>query len=807
MKIVYKWLISIVALLALAACDELENPDIEDLLTPGSTTESVGDALAVSDFKTSDDYKFMTVTARLLHDIGEYDLLDSTHVVARPLQQVQILPGEFANESQPVITAIDNPSRKRMNQENLKMLVIVDLSLPQTQIDAEQVAVKEIRNMFGRKGLYLAFMQGANVSETYEATDHIIDNYFVHQEPSHIYLYRSILTKLDEFMNPSTTLGNTKNKVMVILSGGKTYENDMPVDPQHYELQQELADRVPQLKHKILVYYASYAPTFDIGDELVALSSDGTESNILQYFCRDMNGLYQSSFNWHEMERDMFKDFDLDPSTFFITLENPDGKIYRGALHNLQIGFYERKSGDLIAKGSTSFVLGTSYKPVVVNGSSMLKVILGGIVTATFIFLLVWIIMQFIEPYVRYQYFKRKYVIRYSGNKMSINGLTVAEKCYLCKAPFEIGDEIVVKCRHTVHKCCWDDNEYHCPEHGRHCKDGSHYYNQHNLSDEHNALFYLKWLLVAVVAGFVSWCIFINQDHSSFGVLIDQIHTLYHKITSTTDKDSNLMFVYGTYLRDLPAFGQVVGFIVTLFLSYFTVSKRRWMYRIGEMLLRAALAGLVGCMCCLLGCIVSIIFHLTSTTFFIDWIPWVLLSYVVILAVTINTRTPIRRNFIIASCGIGVLSMLMWGFVVYNTAIDYRLSLLISFIFYAMAIAAVVAKDTPRSERYFLHVEGAIKEMDIALYKWLQNDSDRVVTIGKSVDCSIQLSWDINGKAAPVQAEIRKYKSGLRLVAVEDGVLVSNKPLASGRELWLYHGRQFTIGNTTFTYIEKDISK
>jgi hypothetical protein len=124
-----------------------------------------------------------------------------------------------------------------------------------------------------------------------------------------------------------------------------------------------------------------------------------------------------------------------------------------------------------------------------------------------------------------------------------------------------------------------------------------------------------------------------------------------------------------------------------------------------------------------------------------------------------------------------------------------------------MAIAAVVAKDTPRSERYFLHVEGAIKEMDIALYKWLQNDSDRVVTIGKSVDCSIQLSWDINGKAAPVQAEIRKYKSGLRLVAVEDGVLVSNKPLASGRELWLYHGRQFTIGNTTFTYIEKDISK
>ena len=96
--------------------------------------------------------------------------------------------------------------------------------------------------------------------------------------------------------------------------------------------------------------------------------------------------------------------------------------------------------------------------------------------------------------------------------------------------------------------------------------------------------------------------------------------------------------------------------------------------------------------------------------------------------------------------------------------------------------------------------------MDIALYKWLRNETDRVVTIVKSVDCSIQLSWDINGKAAPVQAEIKKYKNGLRLTALEEGVIVNNKPLEPGKETWLYHGKKFTIGNTTFTYIEKDIS-
>ena len=64
--------------------------------------------------------------------------------------------------------------------------------------------------------------------------------------------------------------------------------------------------------------------------------------------------------------------------------------------------------------------------------------------------------------------------------------MPVAESCYLCKGEFEKGDEVVIKCKHTMHKECWDENEYHCPEHGRHCKEGSHYYNQHNLLDVRN---------------------------------------------------------------------------------------------------------------------------------------------------------------------------------------------------------------------------------------------------------------------------------------------------------------------------------
>ena len=799
--------IFLLSLFLFTACDELQNPDIDDMLSTEKQEETAGDALHISDLKFSDNNKEMLLSVNLLHDIGDYDLMDSTKVALRSLQEVQLLPGNYGKESQPVITKLSNPSRETLKKLNLKLLLLVDLSLPQQQIDQELSAVKEIRGHIGhdQQSIYIAFMQGDNVSETYELTDYIINNYFVHRDPSYIYLYRSILSKMEEFSDDSTAIGNTKNKVMIILSGGKTYDKDMPVDPQHFALQQVLTDKAVALKGRMWIYYANISSGTSSEDGITTMTFANNDANILQYLCKDMNGVYQSSFNWQDMEADMLKDFNVDLSTFYVTLENPDGKLYRGNLHKLQIGFYDKSTGDLVAKGSTEFSLGSAYSPIVINDISMAQIIISGILVTLFIILIVWLIFQFVEPYIRYRLFKRKYVITYSGNNMSVDGMPVAESCYLCKGEFEKGDEVVIKCKHTMHKECWDENEYHCPEHGRHCKEGSHYYNQHNLLDVRNALFYLKWAVVGVIAGFFAWCMFVNQDHSNSQALIEYIHKMYHEATSTTDEAGNLHFMYSSYLSDLPGFGQTVGFMLTFFLSFLNINRRKWMHRIAEMLLRSFMAGTVGFLCCVLGCTISIILHLTSNTFIIDWIPWVLLSGVIMFAATIKTRTTFRKSIIIASCGIAVLTALLWGLVYFNSFINYRLTLLVGFIAYSVAIAVCIARATPRSERYFLHVEGAIKEMDIALYKWLRLAPDRSVTIGKSVNCSIQLSWDVNGQVSPVQAEIHKHIDSIRLTALEEGVFVNNKPLSPGSEIWLYHGRKFTIGNTTFTYIEKDL--
>ena len=186
-KGIYKWLLAIGVVFGMAACDEQGIADIDDLMTPEDSVEVMGEGLQISDVTFSDDHKVMELSTRLLHDVGDYDLTDSSLVVARPLQQVKLLSGALLDESQPIITQITNISREMVAKLNLRLLVLVDLSLSQSLIDEERKAVREIRTLFGEQNLYLSFMQGDNVSETYQATDYVINNYFVHKDPNNIF--------------------------------------------------------------------------------------------------------------------------------------------------------------------------------------------------------------------------------------------------------------------------------------------------------------------------------------------------------------------------------------------------------------------------------------------------------------------------------------------------------------------------------------------------------------------------------------------------------------------------------------------
>ena len=803
MRKIYKWLVSFVLMASFVACDD-QQINVSDYLNSSDSTSMTipSDGIKISNLEFTENHKYLTVSGKLASDIGAYDLTDSTKVGYAATLNAGLLSKVITDKSVPVLKEIKNIGKDEVAKLGLNLLVLVDLSLSQEIIDEERVAVKEMKTLFDRKNLYVAFMSGSNVSESYEATDYVLDNYFKRSSDSYTYLYRSMKVKMNEMVDSSTVFKNARYKSLVVLSGGLTYVDDIPVDPQHFELQKELTNMIKQPEYKFPIYYANYS------DSLAVMTDD--ESNVAQYLCQDSHGLYQSKFKWHTIASNMMSGFNIDYNDYRMVFELPSKKVFRGNRHHLNILFYDKNTlvkgqPKPIVSGEMIFYLGSMFDPVIVDGDSTFEVVLQGLLLVSVIALILYAIFQLLIPYIRYKLFKRNYVITYEGKQMSFKGELLSESCYLCKAPFVEGDEVVVKCKHTMHKECWDENDYHCPEYGRHCPNGSHYYNSNNLWDFYNASFYMKWILIAVLAGFVAWVMFTIRTHYFSEQIIRDIVISVNDLEPGSPATEHYFEEYGSHLLNLPGLGLDTSFWLTFFLCIITVSRRQWFYRYQEIFLRAVVAGLLGYICFLLASVISIVLRVDNNTIILDCIPWALMSWIIMLAVTIFTKIKIRKWFFLVAMAVGLVSMYIWVFFYSDSMMDYRVALLLSYIIYSVGIALCIARLAPKSERYFLHVEGAIKEMDIALYKWLRVSSTHIVTIGKSVDCNIQLSWDVNGTVAPLQAEIRQYRGSLRLCAIEEGVFIGDKPLPVGKEEWLYHGKRFMIGNTTFTYIEKDL--
>ncbi len=260
----------------------------------------------------------------------------------------------------------------------------------------------------------------------------------------------------------------------------------------------------------------------------------------------------------------------------------------------------------------------------------------------------------------------------------------------------------------------------------------------------------------------------------------------------------------GSNFNQLPTFGLYISFTTTFLLSLLSVFRKRHIYYYTECLVRALLAAFGGWLSFVFVAAISIAANFAGFSFLLSWIPWPLMGCVIALCVTWRTRIRFRKYWIWVSLLLGLVSMGLWGIFYIDALIDFRGALLISHLVFALGMGLCIAKEAPRSERYFLRVEGAIKTMDIALYKWLVNNEGGSVVIGKSVDCDLQLSWDINSVIPPKQAEIRFYRGRLCLFPIEEGVYTDKEMLSVGSRLMLYHGTSFTIGRTTFTYLEKD---
>lgn len=678
---------------------------------------------------------------------------------------------EITKSAQPIFVSAKNLRSEKIKDLGIKGLVLVDLSLDEIQIEKQKEAVEGLREFVFEDQLYVAFMQGGAVSKTYPVTDYVIDNYFVKDEAPKM-LYSSIVEKINELKSAdSEYFSNTaiQNKVLIVFSDGHIYNGDKPIDSKQFEYQEILLNETKQTE-KLQFCYVNFNEEKD--DEFAV---ENEVENLFTYICKEMGGAYIPEVDMKHIATEVMRGRDSQKVDFMLKLTNPDHKIYRGDERILKVTcMYD---GDVIFTGSKKYSLGSVYKPVIVNGSGMWKVIIQtGVFTLIFL-LSIYVIFQFIVPYIHYQIFRYKYVTKYTGPNMSWRGIQVPESCYYCKTPFEVGDEIVVKCEHVMDIDCWKENLYKCPEYGRRCNLGKHYYNDKNIFDPKNAPYYMKWLLSGTLAGFVAWFLFGLYNNYAVGVFA------------------------------APYFGFFMCFCLTLALSLFS-SHGKWLFkRTAIVLSKALVAGLCGGLSYLLILLALMAFKLKGYFYLIDWIPWAVNGYVIACAVAFKTDIKLKKALMGATISMifAIASMYLWNYSA-NSHIDTRDLLLVSCLIYSIGLAASLAINYPQSERYFLKVEGPIKTMEIALYKWMNAQFiDRSVTIGKSVDCNLQMSWDINSAIAPIQAELKMIGGNVYLIPLETGVYFKGKPTIIDRRIHLYHGNHFTIGQTKFTYVEHDV--
>ena len=438
----------------------------------------------------------------------------------------------------PELVNIQNIKVQEIANLDLNILALADLTLDSVKIESQKRAIKGLKELFSLNNLHIAFIKNKSVSETMTATDYVLDNYFK-ADHGQKYLYRSILSKIDELKGHASTYFpevrqdtisrhlTPKQDVLIIFSDGKVYDKDMPLDPDHFALQRSIAQNSDSITQFPIFYINLETRSDKQGEESEIISNTDEEAEtLMQVLCQKTNGKYLNSYDQNTILNDILNLFDKQYANYRFSFVNPDLKIFRGLERTLQLSCYQGDS--LIASDFIKYNLGSIYNPIIINGLTTFQVILQGSLLGLLTLLLLYMIFQFITPSIHYLIFKRKHVTRYTGKNMSYNGILVEPDCYYCKAPFEAGDEIVVKCQHVLHKSCWDENEYKCPEYGRNCKTGSHYYNRKNLFDRRNSSFYLAWILAGALAGLIAWICFTANAHSNEkSVLINIIHLIF----------------------------------------------------------------------------------------------------------------------------------------------------------------------------------------------------------------------------------------------------------------------------------------
>lgn len=777
------WILLLLLVSAIAVSCDSEESDEQDAVQP---------ILSVTEVENCDNYKRLKVYAKLQNPQNVENMMSMDNLTVREFNHRNM---EVNGSLTAKVTDIRNIGSDMIDSIGIKLLVLVDLTLPQNLVDSQFIYVSMMRRLYSSDNLFLSFIHEDSVSCSYMASDYVLSNYFVSESDTltHKSLYRSIYRKCRELNDSTSFLGANPLCAMIVFSDGNVYGMDAtPIDPDHYQLQTDILDEIVR-KGRPLYY-------FNLDNSSVGGVNDA--ANFMQLVAERSHGRYMESFDWVVCENDLLENFNVNYNDYLLTLEYPSSRIFDGG-NRLEIYLNANDSSYLLA--DTSFKAGSVCKPIIIDGAPQSQVVLQGILLAILLVILVYVVCQLVVPYVLYQIFLRKHTTTYVGPNTTLNGVTVGDVCYFCKTPFGVGDRVVAKCAHTMHEDCWKENDYHCTEYGRKCRHGSHYYNQDDLFDPKNASFYMVWLIVAVFIAILAWVGFIVYDQEVTFNILRNIYMRILNLQAGTPEYSAAVDNLENSFDQMPSFGAFLGFEFTFCLGLIACIGRLTVRNLLELFVKSLISGVCGFLFFLIGLVVNLVTDVHELLNLLDWVPWTATAVVSVFCSTYNTRLRTKRKKFFGMVLVGIISMFIWDIVFSSSSSDYRLMLFLSNLIFSLGLTLSIAAPMPSSENYVLHVSGCIKDMDIAINKWFRQSASSRVTIGRSIDCGIQTSWDIQGNVAAVHAEVISFRRQIYLVPLENGVYSGKKTLKVNRRYRLYHGRSFTIGTTTFTFRERDL--
>lgn len=758
-------------MLGMASCDADLLDDDEEL------------SVSLDKITFAEDYKTFTIEGSISNDSLRYDLCDSIHTTLSVYSwsdYFDSIPADVAGE----IKEIRNTAKEQFLSMGMQALVIVDRTMEQPLVDNARNAVMQLSRFLRPEDIYVSFLdcKGA-LSTTETLSDDILSHDFVCTsiDGRDKYLYRAIYSKLEEATKPGNVFTGS-NRFLLVITDGIVWDEDKPYDPDHFIWQQNLLNLTSLTLDKCPIFYSLMNDEFGMPLDV---------NNTMKSVCERTQGACYDISDPDAIHQTICDNHHLPHVDYQFLLEFPDYRMLRGEYIYLYIDGIQ--DGEVRMHSSIGYQKGTWFLPIIVNGMSTRDLLIKCIFLGSLLILIVYLILQLLVPYIQNKLFERKYMAEFTGPNMSIAGRQVPEVCYFCKTPFQPGDKIVASCEHAMHQECWEENGCKCPEHGITCKEDVHYANPKNRFALTNAPYYMSWILVALFANIV--------------------RAILKLVVSGEFQQSVLSFLADLLMTDEMAAqathycyrnSHSTGVLAMCIVAAIAYKCRRHVpikHQVLEIVLRSVIAYMAGYMIIFIDNTVCTLFNIQYYQELIG-----VISYVLVLAsvyAIISFRSPVRLNMN-KLMAVGGLVLAVGFLIAHNFYFDQRELYFYVFGAVYVAIALSVAYDTNRAWHCFLRVEGAMKKIEIAMYKWFVARPNVSVTLGRSVDCTIQITWDAKNKIAPLQAEIHEYHGILCLFPTEDGVIDhEGSSLPAEKPYKLYHGTRFKIGDLSFTYLEK----